>query len=78
MQHFSRAANGGIGLLKLQVIMLQFYPTSLANAAGFQQVIWTDTYKIGRSWYNECVFQNNDTFTAPTSENPDGITRKSY
>jgi branched-chain amino acid aminotransferase len=20
----------------------QFYPTSLANAAGFQQVIWTD------------------------------------
>jgi branched-chain amino acid aminotransferase len=48
--------------------MLQFYPTSLANAAGFQQVIWTDTYKIGRSWYNECVFQNKRYFTAPTSE----------
>jgi branched-chain amino acid aminotransferase len=39
-EHFSRAANGGIELLKPQVIMLQqFYPTSLANAAGFQQVI---------------------------------------
>jgi branched-chain amino acid aminotransferase len=25
-EHFSRAANGGIELQKLQVIMLQFYP----------------------------------------------------
>jgi branched-chain amino acid aminotransferase len=38
-EHFSRAANGGMELQKLQVIMPQFYPTSLANAAGFQQVI---------------------------------------
>jgi branched-chain amino acid aminotransferase len=39
-RHFSRAANGGIGLQKLQVTMPHILSTSLN--AGFQQVIWTD------------------------------------
>jgi branched-chain amino acid aminotransferase len=40
IEHFSRAANGGIGAAKAAGnYAAQFYPTSLANAAGFQQVI---------------------------------------
>jgi branched-chain amino acid aminotransferase len=57
-EHFSRAANGGAA--KAAGNYAAFYPTSLANEAGFQQVIWTDdaTHKTGRSRYNECFFQN--------------------
>jgi branched-chain amino acid aminotransferase len=46
-EHFSRAANGGIGAAKAaENYGAQFYPTNLANKEGFQQVIWTDdTYQ---------------------------------
>jgi hypothetical protein len=38
-EHFSRAANGGIELQKLRVIMPHNFIQLAANAAGFQQVI---------------------------------------
>jgi len=42
-EHYSRAANGGIGAAKAAGnYSAQFYPTKLANEKGFQQVIWTD------------------------------------
>ncbi|MEZ7504280.1 branched-chain amino acid aminotransferase [Flavobacterium sp. Arc2] len=82
-EHFSRAANGGIGAAKAAGnYAAQFYPTSLANAAGFQQVIWTDDAthtKLEEAGTMNVFFRINDTlFTAPTSERIlDGITRKS-
>ena len=42
-EHFSRAANGGIGAAKAAGnYSAQFYPTKLANEQGFQHIIWTD------------------------------------
>ena len=42
-EHFSRAANGGIGAAKAAGnYSAQFYPTKLANDLGYQQIIWTD------------------------------------
>ena len=82
-EHFSRAANGGIGAAKAAGnYAAQFYPTSLANAAGFQQIIWTDDAthtKLEEAGTMNVFFRINDTlFTAPTSERIlDGITRKS-
>jgi branched-chain amino acid aminotransferase len=82
-EHFSRAANGGIGAAKAAGnYAAQFYPTSLANAAGFQQVIWTDDAthtKLEEAGTMNVFFRINDTlFTTPTSERIlDGITRKS-
>jgi branched-chain amino acid aminotransferase len=60
IEHFSRAANGGIGAAKAAGnYAAQFYPTSLANAAGFQQVIWMmQRTQNGRGRYDECVLQN--------------------
>jgi branched-chain amino acid aminotransferase len=59
-EHFSRAANGGIGAAKAAGnYAAQFYPTSLANAAGFQQVIWTDDATHTRmEEAGMCVLQN--------------------
>ncbi|MFT5715776.1 MAG: branched-chain amino acid aminotransferase, partial [Flavobacterium sp.] len=82
-EHFSRAANGGIGAAKAAGnYAAQFYPTSLANEAGFQQVIWTDDAthtKLEEAGTMNVFFRINDTlFTAPVSERIlDGITRKS-
>jgi branched-chain amino acid aminotransferase len=82
-EHFSRAANGGIGAAKAAGnYAAQFYPTSLANKAGFQQVIWTDDAthtKLEEAGTMNVFFRINDTlFTAPISERIlDGITRKS-
>ena len=82
-EHFSRAANGGIGAAKAAGnYAAQFYPTSLANAAGFQQVIWTDDAthtKMEEAGTMNVFFRINDTLlTAPVSERIlDGITRKS-
>jgi branched-chain amino acid aminotransferase len=42
----------------------QFYPTSLANAAGFQQVIWTDDAthtKMEEAGTMNVFFRINDT-----------------
>ena len=82
-EHFSRAANGGIGAAKAAGnYAAQFYPTNLANKAGFQQVIWTDDAthtKLEEAGTMNVFFRINDTlYTAPTSERIlDGITRKS-
>ena len=82
-EHFSRAANGGIGAAKAGGNYAgQFYPTNLANKAGFQQVIWTDDAthtKLEEAGTMNVFFRINDTlYTAPTSERIlDGITRKS-
>ena len=82
-EHFSRAAQGGIGAAKAAGnYSAQFYPTKLANDKGFQQIIWTDDAthtKLEEAGTMNVFFRINDTlFTAPTSERIlDGITRKS-
>jgi branched-chain amino acid aminotransferase len=82
-EHFSRAANGGIGAAKAAGnYSAQFYPTKLANEKGFQQVIWTDDAthtKMEESGTMNVFFRIKDTlYTAPTSERIlDGVTRKS-
>jgi len=82
-EHFSRAANGGIGAAKAAGnYAAQFYPTNLANKEGFQQVIWTDDAthtKLEEAGTMNVFFRINDTlYTAPTSERIlDGVTRKS-
>ncbi|MEC4048641.1 branched-chain amino acid aminotransferase [Flavobacterium sp. SUN046] len=82
-EHYSRAANGGIGAAKAAGnYSAQFYPTKLANDQGFQQIIWTDDAthtKLEEAGTMNVFFRINDTlYTAPTSERIlDGITRKS-
>lgn len=82
-EHYSRAANGGIGAAKAAGnYSAQFYPTKLANEKGFQQVIWTDDAthtKLEEAGTMNVFFRFNDTLvTAPTSERIlDGVTRKS-
>lgn len=82
-EHYSRAANGGIGAAKAAGnYSAQFYPTKLANEKGFQQIIWTDDAthtKLEEAGTMNVFFRINDTlFTAPTSERIlDGVTRKS-
>ena len=82
-EHYSRAANGGIGAAKAAGnYSAQFYPTKLANAKGFQQIIWTDDAthtKLEEAGTMNVFFRINDTLiTAPTSERIlDGVTRKS-
>jgi branched-chain amino acid aminotransferase len=82
-EHFSRAANGGIGAAKAAGnYSTQFYPTKLANEKGFQQIIWTDDAthtKLEEAGTMNVFFRINDTlYTAPTGERIlDGITRKS-
>lgn len=81
--HYSRAANGGIGAAKAAGnYSAQFYPTKLANEKGFQQIIWTDdaTHTLmEEAGTMNVFFRINDTlYTAPVSERIlDGITRKS-
>jgi branched-chain amino acid aminotransferase len=82
-EHFSRAANGGIGAAKAAGnYSAQFYPTQLAHNMGFQQIIWTDDAthtKLEEAGTMNVFFRINDTlYTAPTSERIlDGVTRKS-
>lgn len=82
-EHYSRAANGGIGAAKAAGnYAAQFYPTQLANEQGFQQVIWTDDAthtKLEEAGTMNVFIRINDTlYTAPTSERIlDGVTRKS-
>ncbi len=82
-EHYSRAANGGIGAAKAAGnYSAQFYPTKLANEKGFQQIIWTDDAthtKLEEAGTMNVFFRiNNTLYTAPTSERIlDGVTRKS-
>jgi len=80
--HYSRAANGGIGAAKAAGNYAgQFYPTKLANEKGFQQIIWTDSThtKLEEAGTMNVWIRIGDTlYTAPTSERIlDGVTRKS-
>lgn len=82
-EHYSRAANGGIGAAKAAGnYSAQFYPTRLANDMGFQQIIWTDDAthtRLEEAGTMNVFFRIGDTlYTAPTSERIlDGVTRKS-
>lgn len=80
--YYSRAANGGIGAAKAAGnYSAQFYPTKLAQEAGFNQVIWTDsthTHLEESGTMNVFFRVNNTLYTAPTSDRIlDGVTRKS-
>lgn len=80
--YYSRAANGGIGAAKAAGnYAAQFYPTKLAQEAGFNQIIWTDSTHehLEESGTMNVFFRINDSlFTAPTSDRIlDGVTRKS-
>jgi branched-chain amino acid aminotransferase len=82
-EHYSRAANGGIGAAKAAGnYSAQFYPQKLAQEKGFQQIIWTDDAthtKLEEAGTMNVFFRINDTlYTAPVSERIlDGVTRKS-
>lgn len=82
-EHYSRAANGGIGAAKAAGnYSAQFYPQKLAQEKGFQQIIWTDDAthtKLEEAGTMNVFFRINDTIiTAPVSERIlDGVTRKS-
>ncbi len=80
---YSRAANGGVGYAKAGGNYAgQFYPTQLAVAEGYHQVIWTDDNNhefIEEAGAMNVFVRINDTLiTAPTNDRIlDGITRKS-
>lgn len=80
---YSRAADGGVGYAKAAGnYAAQFYPTSLAQKEGYQQVIWTDanTHEyLEEAGTMNIFFRINDTLiTAPLSDRIlDGITRNS-
>ncbi|TBN17951.1 branched-chain amino acid aminotransferase [Hyunsoonleella pacifica] len=82
-EKYSRSANGGVGFAKAGGNYAgQFYPTQLAKAKGYQQVIWTDDHKheyIEEAGAMNIFIRINDTLiTGPTSDRIlDGITRKS-
>lgn len=82
-EKYSRSANGGVGFAKAAGnYAAQFYPTSLAQAKGFQQIIWTDanTHEyLEEAGTMNIFFRINDTLvTAPLSDRIlDGVTRKS-
>ncbi|MEM7187124.1 MAG: branched-chain amino acid aminotransferase [Bacteroidota bacterium] len=82
-EHYSRAANGGVGYAKAAGNYgAQFYPTNLAKEKGFNQVIWTDAHEhkyLEEAGTMNMFFRINDTlYTAPVSDRIlDGVTRKS-
>ena len=82
-EKYSRSANGGVGFAKAAGnYAAQFYPTSLAQKKGLQQIIWTDadTHEhLEEAGTMNVFFRINDTLiTAPTSDRIlDGVTRKS-
>lgn len=82
-EKYSRSADGGVGFAKAAGNYgAQFYPTSLAQKKGFQQIIWTDasTHEyLEEAGTMNIFFRINDKLvTAPTNDRIlDGITRKS-
>ncbi len=80
---YSRSANGGVGYAKAGGNYAgQFYPTQLAIAKGYNQVIWTDDtdheYIEEAGAMNIFIRINDTLLTGPTSDRIlDGITRKS-
>lgn len=80
--HFSRAANGGVGATKAAGnYAAQFYPTKKANEEGYQQIIWTNSTHeyLEEAGTMNVFFRVGDTLlTAPTDDRIlNGITRKS-
>ena len=82
-EKYSRSANGGVGFAKAGGNYAgQFYPTQLAKAKGYQQVIWTDDntheYIEEAGAMNVFIRIGDTLITSPTSDRIlDGITRKS-
>ena len=82
-EKFSRSADGGVGFAKAAGnYAAQFYPTNLAQAKGFQQIIWTDanTHEyLEEAGTMNIFFRIGDKLvTAPTNDRIlDGVTRKS-
>ena len=82
-EEFSRSANGGVGYAKAAGNYgAQFYPTNLAKAEGFQQVVWTDAssheYLEEAGTMNVFFRVGDRLLTAPLSDRIlDGVTRKS-
>ena len=82
--HYSRAANGGVGFAKAAGnYAAAFYPTKLANDEGFEQVIWTDDntheYFEESGTMNVFVRINDTIYTPKISEKIlDGVTRDSF
>ena len=82
-EKYSRAAKGGVGYAKAAGnYAASFYPTKLAIAQGFQQIIWTDSNNhnsIEEAGTMNLFFAIGDKLiTSPTSDSIlDGITRKS-
>ena len=82
--HYSRAANGGVGSAKAAGnYAASFYPTQLAIEEGYEQIIWTDD--CSHEYFEESGTMNvfvriNDTiYTPKTSEKIlDGVTRDSF
>jgi len=82
-ERFSRAAPGGFGYAKAAGNYAgQFYPTEIAKAEGYQQVVWTDanthSFIEEAGTMNIFVRLGDKLLTSPTSDTIlDGITRKS-
>ena len=82
-EKYSRAANGGVGYAKAAGnYAAQFYPTSLAEKKGCNQIIWTDANNheyLEEAGTMNVFFRINDTLiTSPLSDRIlDGVTRKS-
>ena len=82
-EKYSRAANGGVGYAKAAGNYgSQFYPTSLAQEKGYDQIIWTDSknhkFLEEAGTMNIFVRIDDTIITAPTTDTIlDGITRKS-
>ena len=79
---FSRAAPGGAGYAKAAGNYgAAFYPTSLAMAKGFDQVVWTDStnhQKIEEVGTMSIAFRINDKLVTPLTSDTilDGVSRK--
>ena len=82
-EKFSRSADGGVGFAKAAGnYAAQFYPTSLAQKKGFQQIIWTDAstheYLEEAGTMNIFFRIGDKLITAPNNDRIlDGVTRKS-
>lgn len=82
-EKYSRAASGGFGSAKAAGNYAgQFYPTSLAQKEGYQQVIWTDAntheYLEEAGTMNIFFRIDDKLITCPISDRIlDGVTRKS-
>ncbi|MDG2147801.1 MAG: branched-chain amino acid aminotransferase [Flavobacteriaceae bacterium] len=82
-EKYSRAASGGVGYAKAAGnYAAQFYPTSLAEKEGCNQIIWTDANNheyLEEAGTMNVFFRINDTLiTSPLNDRIlDGVTRKS-